>query len=187
VTTQPTRLEHFCDRIASGVERVLALALILGILLNFINGMGRYLTGFTLSGADEIEIYILIWIAFLGAAVVTWRRQHLRMDVLVNACPAPVRKAVVVFEALVLLAVALFVFWQSLQYVKRLFDFGSVSDIARVPTWIPHSAVFVCFGAIAIIVVVQGVRMLTGHEPPPEPALESLAAQSVEPLGESDR
>ena len=160
MTSKATGLEHLCDRIASGVERVLALALILGIVLNFTNGMGRYLTGFTLSGADEIEIYILIWIAFLGAAVVTWRRQHLRMDVLVNACPEPVRKAVIVFETLALLAIALFVFWQSLLYVKRLYDFGAVSDIARVPTWIPHSAVFICFGAIAVVVVVQALRAI---------------------------
>ena len=47
--------------------------------------VGRYVFGFALNGVDEIEIYILIWIAFLGAAVVTWRGLHLRMDVLVNA------------------------------------------------------------------------------------------------------
>lgn len=165
MTPKPSRLEHACDRVAFYVERVLALALIFGIALNFTNGMGRYLTGFTLSGADEIEIYILIWTAFLGAAVVTWRRQHLRMDVLVRACPESVRKAVAVFEALTLLAVALFVLWQSLLYVKRLFDFGSVSDIAHVPTWIPHSAIFICFGAIAIVVAVQGLQAIRRRRP----------------------
>jgi TRAP-type C4-dicarboxylate transport system permease small subunit len=183
VGTSKTTLERTCDRVAFYVERILALALILGIGLNFINSIGRYLTGFTLSGADEVEIYILIWIAFLGAAVVTWRRQHLRMDVLVNACPAPARKAVAIFEALVMLAVAGFVFWQSLLYVKRLFDFGSVSDIARVPTWMPHSAVFVCFGAMAIVIAIHACRMIAGREPPPEP----VATQPAEPRGEADR
>ena len=43
--------------------------------------------GFALNGVDEVEIYILIWIAFLGAALVTWRGTHLRMDVLIAACP----------------------------------------------------------------------------------------------------
>ncbi|MDB5602015.1 MAG: hypothetical protein JWN71_4059 [Xanthobacteraceae bacterium] len=175
MTTQISGLEHLCDRIAFYVERILALALILGIALNFINGMGRYLTGFTLSGADEIEIYILIWIAFLGAAVVTWRRQHLRMDVLVNACGPAIRKGVAVLEAIVMLAVALLVFWQSLLYVKRVFDFGAVSDIARVPTWIPHSAIFICFGAIAMIVVIQGVQAIKRRQ------------QAESDLSESDR
>jgi TRAP-type C4-dicarboxylate transport system permease small subunit len=183
VITSNSILERTCDRIAFYVERTLALALILGIALNFINSLGRYLTGFTLSGADEVEIYILIWIAFLGAAVVTWRREHLRMDVLVNACGPAVRKAVAIFETVVLLVVASFVFWQSLLYVKRLFDFGSVSDIAHVPTWIPHSAVFVCFGAMAIIVLIQAVRMMTGRKPPPDPVITQL----TEPLGGTER
>ena len=183
MTPTPSRLEHICDRIAFYVERILALALILGIALNFINSIGRYLTGYTLSGADEVEIYILIWIAFLGAAVVSWRREHLRMDVLVNAGGPVVRKAVALLEAAVMLVVAAFVFWQSFLYVRRLYDFGSVSDIAHVPTWIPHSAVFVCFGAIAIVVAIQAVRMITGREPPPEP----VATQLAEPLGEAER
>ena len=79
------------DALVTWVERVLAVALLAGISLNVINVIGRYLAGFALNGVDEIEIYILIWIAFLGAALVTWRGSHLRMDVLILACPPAVR------------------------------------------------------------------------------------------------
>jgi TRAP-type C4-dicarboxylate transport system permease small subunit len=68
-----------------------------------------------------------------------------------------VRQAVVILEAAVLLAVAAFVFWQSLLYVKRLYDFGAVSDIAHVPTWIPHSAVFVGFALMAVVAIINGL------------------------------
>jgi TRAP-type C4-dicarboxylate transport system permease small subunit len=156
-----SRLEQVADAIAFAVERVLAVALIAGITLNFINVVGRYLSGFTLIGVDEIEIYILIWIAFLGAAVVTWRGQHLRMDVLLNACPAIVRSIVAVAEMCVMLAVALFVAYHSFRYVERIYALGAVSDIARVPTWFPHSAVFISFAVITLIAVIrmaQGLR-----------------------------
>ncbi len=86
------------DALATLIERVLAIALLFAISLNFVNVVGRYVFSYALNGADEIEIYILIWIAFLGAATVTWRGLHLRMDVLVNALPAPLRFAVWVVE-----------------------------------------------------------------------------------------
>jgi TRAP-type C4-dicarboxylate transport system permease small subunit len=153
-------LEQVADAVAFTVERVLAVALIAGIVLNFVNVVGRYVSGFTLIGVDEIEIYILIWTAFLGAAVVSWRGQHLRMDVLLNACPAVVRKTVTAVEICVMLAVALFVAYQSFRYVERIYALGAVSDIARVPTWFPHSAIFFSFATIALIVVIRMVLAL---------------------------
>src|SRR3954470_21805503 len=100
-----TLLERSCDQIASAVERVLALGLILAIVFNVINVAGRYVTGVTLTGVDEIEVYLLIWIAFLSAAVVGWRRDHLRMDLIVKAMPERLQRAVAVLEAVILLAV----------------------------------------------------------------------------------
>jgi len=154
-------LERAADALASAAERVLALALIFGIALNFINVVGRYLFGFALTGADEIEIYILIWIAFLGAAIVTWRGQHLRMDVLLVACPEIVRLGVALFEKIVLIAIATFVTVQSARYVQKIHALGAVSDIAGIPTWIPHSAIVIGFGAMVLIAVVWAARRLT--------------------------
>ncbi len=155
-------LDKAVGRLANAVERILAVALVAAISLNFINVIGRYVAGFTLTGVDEVEIYILISIAFLGAAVVFWRNEHLRMDVLLNACPAVVRKAVLIVEMAVMLAVALIVAVQSFLYVERIHALGAVSDIAHIPTWIPHSAIFLCFGAIAVMVVLRGIRALRG-------------------------
>jgi TRAP-type C4-dicarboxylate transport system permease small subunit len=155
-------LDKAVDRLANAVERVLAVALVAAVSLNFINVIGRYLAGFTLTGVDEVEIYILISIAFLGAAVVFWRNEHLRMDVLLNACPAVLRKAVLIVEMAVMLAVALVVAVQSFLYVERIHALGAVSDIAHVPTWIPHSAIFLSFGAMAVMVVLRGIRVLRG-------------------------
>lgn len=152
------------DALTTWVERVLAFALIVGIALNFINVVGRYLSGYTLTGGDEIEIYILIWIAFLGAAAITWRHQNLRMDVLMNASPYIVQKAVAVFEMLVLFCVASFVAVQSFRYVERMYALGAVSDIAQIPTWIAHSAIAVSFAAMALIVIVRGLQKLVGTD-----------------------
>lgn len=156
------------DALVTWTERVLAVGLLIGISLNVINVVGRYLAGFALNGVDEIEIYILIWIAFLGAALVTWRGSHLRMDVLVMACPPAIRWLVGWFEMMVMLVVTTFVAWQSLKYVERIYALGAVSDIAHIPTWIPHSAIAISFAAMALIVLLRGLQRITRSGPTPD-------------------
>ncbi len=53
---------------------------------------GRYVFGFALSWTEEVPRYLLIWIAFLGAAAGVARRDHVGFDILFNAFPAPVRR-----------------------------------------------------------------------------------------------
>ena len=131
------------DSVVATFEMLLAVALLGAIVLNFANVVARYLADFTIEGSDEIEIYILIWIAFLGAALVTWRGLHLRMDVLIKLAGARVRQVVTIAEVFVTLITASFVGYQSYLYVRRIYNLGAVSDIAQLPTWIPHSAVVV--------------------------------------------
>jgi len=86
------------DRVARVIEVVLALAFIFAVLRNFANVVGRYLLGLSLLGADEVQIFIMVAMTFLGAAVVTRRNLHLRMDVLVRFLPAGARVALRVAE-----------------------------------------------------------------------------------------
>ncbi|MFZ5691012.1 MAG: TRAP transporter small permease [Pseudomonadota bacterium] len=146
------------DALVTLLERVLAAFLLFGLSLNFANVIGRYLGGYAINGASELEIYILIWITFLGAAFVTWRDAHLRMDVIIAACPPIVRWLVGLFEILVMLAISGFVAWHSYKYIERIYALGAVSDIAQIPTWIPHSAVAAGFAVMALMVVLRGVR-----------------------------
>lgn len=148
------------DALVAFLERVLAALLLFGLSLNFANVIGRYLGGYAINGASEVEIYILIWITFLGAAFVTWRNAHLRMDVIIAACPPMVRWLVGLFEMLVMLAISGFVAWHSFKYIERIYALGAVSDIARIPTWIPHSAVATGFGVMTLMVLLRGARRI---------------------------
>ena len=148
------------DKVIFIVERFLALGLLAAILLDFVNVIGRYSGGFSVLGIDEIEIYILIWIAFIGAVVVTWQRRHLRMDVLLEHCPRPIQKILNVVEMIVMFGVTAFVGYHSLAYVLKLYALGTISDIIGVPMWIPHSAVFLSFLSIAAITLIRSFEFV---------------------------
>ena len=152
-------IDNVFDRIARVIELTLALAFIFAVLLNFGNVVGRYLFGVSLLGADEVQIFIMVGMTFLGAAVVTRRNLHLRMDVLVRYLPAPVRVALRVVELLLLAAVAGFVVSQSYFYAGQMLRIGRTSDMAGVPMWIPHGTVALGFALILIVAVWGLVRI----------------------------
>src|SRR5260370_17020475 len=131
-------IDQAFDRIARVIEVTLALAFIFAVLLNFANVVGRYLLGLSLLGADEVQIFIMVAMTFLGAAVVTRRNLHLRMDVLVRFLPAGARVALRVAEQVLLAALAGFVLTQSYFYALQMCRFGPPTDLAAVPTRIPH-------------------------------------------------
>ena len=144
-------IDKVFGHVARVIELALALAFIAAVLLNFANVFGRYLLGISLLGSDEVQVFIMVGMTFLGAAVVTQRNQHLRMDVLLQFMPAPVRAALRAAEQLLLVVLAGFVLWQSHSYAQQMLRIGRTSDMAGVPMWIPHGIVALGFGLILII------------------------------------
>jgi TRAP-type transport system small permease protein len=144
------------DRLIRWIEIVLAYAFLAAVALNFSNVAGRYVFGTTLLSADELQIFAMVVITFLGAAVVAWRNQHLRMSVLVNALPSAVQKIIQIVELVCIVVLAAFVLWNSSNYAAQMFALGRVSDMANIPMWIPHAVVAVGFGLIGV----AGLRYL---------------------------
>jgi len=152
-------IDQAFDRIARVIEVTLALAFIFAVLLNFANVVGRYLLGLSLLGADEVQIFIMVAMTFLGAAVVTRRNLHLRMDVLVRFLPAGARVALCVAEQVLLAALAGFVLTQSYFYALQMWRIGRTSDMAGIPMWIPHATVALGFALILVTALWGLVRM----------------------------
>ena len=141
-------MRRIIDALARILELTLALALIGAVLLNFVNVIGRYGFGTTMTIADELQTYIMVWIAFLGAAVVTWRGVHLRMDVIAQRLPLPLQKFLLWIEAALILVLGSLVTWVAWQYVAQMYSLGAKSQTAGIPMWMPHSALLVGFALI---------------------------------------
>ncbi len=161
-------IDTILDRVTRAIELALALAFVLAVLLNFTNVVGRYVFGLSFLASDEVQVFIMVVMTFLGAAVVTRRNMHLRMDVLVKFMPRNVQIALRVAEQLLFIALAAFVVTQSFDYAQRMFRIGRVSDMAGVPMWIPHSAVAVGFGLMLLIAAFGFVALFRPAPPQPD-------------------
>jgi TRAP-type C4-dicarboxylate transport system permease small subunit len=151
-------LNRSIDALSVALEKLLGAALIVAVLYNFVNVVGRYVVGRTFISADEVQIYIMVYIAFLGAAVATWRRLHLRMDVLVHRLPRRAQAALGVVELALIVVLAAVVLYVSSGYVKQMAGLDARSQNAGIPMWIPHSAIVIGFGLIAVLALLQFVQ-----------------------------
>ena len=151
-------IDRIFDRTARAIELALAIAFMLVVALNFANVIARYVFGRSILWADDVQIFTMIAITFLGAVVVSWRRQHLRMDVLANLLPGPLQTVLKILELALMLVLATFVFVQSQDYTMRMLEIGRTSDTAGVPMWIPHGSLALGFGLIALVSLWQAWR-----------------------------
>jgi TRAP-type transport system small permease protein len=143
------------DRATRAIEVLLALALIGAVLLNFVNVIGRYGFGTGFHAADELQTYIMVYIAFLGAAIATRRRLHLRMDVLAQRLPAGLRRGLQAVETLLVMALGSLVTWVAWEYVAQMYSLGVRSQTAQIPMWIPHTAIVLGFGLMVLLALLR--------------------------------
>jgi TRAP-type C4-dicarboxylate transport system permease small subunit len=151
-------IERLADRFTRALERIVAYALVLAVLVNFANVVARYVFHRPIVGADELQVFLMVWMSFLGVVVVTWRRMHLRMDLVAARLPAPARGWLRLAEALLTAALAALVLGESCRYAARMFEIGRRSDALGIPGWIPHSSVAIAFGLIGLIAVYRLTR-----------------------------
>lgn len=151
------------DRMTRWVETGLGLVLIASVLLNCLNIAGRYFFNTTLISADEMQIFGMIAITFLGLFIVSWRGAHLRMDILVHAMPGWLRAPLKVLERLTICAVAILVIAMSWEYVTRMHALGVRSENAEIPMWILHAIVTAGMSLVVIVTLAQIALNLMGR------------------------
>lgn len=129
----------------------LALAFTSGLL--FVNVVLRYVFLRPLPWAEEVTLYLMVWIVFVGGSVVMRTRGHIAVDVLplLLSPRANRRLALAVTGAGILFLAALF--YYSGQHTLRVRSSGQLMPATLAPMWLAYLAMPV--GSL-----LMGVRMI---------------------------
>lgn len=157
-------MDRFIERLARVLTLALALAFVGAVALNFVNVVGRYVFATAILGADEVQVFIMVWMTFAGAAIVTLRNQHLRMDVLFDLLPAKARRWIRLVEVVLMAVIAGFVVVQSVRFAALMVSVDRRSEAANIPMVIPHSAVVLGFTLMALLALVKLARLARGEK-----------------------
>ena len=68
----------------SAARTLLGVALLVMVALNVINAVCRYVFGIVLTGADEVLVFMMIWLVMVGLILVTADRRNIALDFLVS-------------------------------------------------------------------------------------------------------
>jgi C4-dicarboxylate transporter DctQ subunit len=168
-------------RILDRLEEILIASLIAAAtLLIFVSVVHRYGTGVPLlyplfskihiSWAQELCIYMFIWMAKFGAAYGVRTGIHVGVDVLVNQLNDSIRKQVILFG---LLCGALFtgiVGTMGAKFVIELMSTDQVSPDLELPSWIVYSCIplgsyLMCFRFLQVSWAFWRTGELPHHDP----------------------
>jgi TRAP-type C4-dicarboxylate transport system permease small subunit len=149
--------------IADFFSRVLGAALILAVLVNFVNVVGRYGVDEPLSGADQLQVYLMIGMTVVASLVAQIRGRHLRLDRLTRSFPPAVSRRIHAAEALLTIAVTGLMIWTSWDYTIRIVIIGRSDENAGVAMWIPQSVLAL---AIALTMLAAAVRAFGRDQAP---------------------
>jgi len=118
------RLSATWARIELGCAAVLAVCVTLLILLNVVTRTA----GNALFWVDELAIYAMVWMTFLGASAALHHRNSVAITLVTDAVPAPVRQAIVKLVDIIVFAFALTMLWfawrwfMPLEFARAGFD-----------------------------------------------------------------
>lgn len=147
------------------------IVFISAILLDFANVVGRYIFHRPIFWAEEIVVFEIIWCVMAGAALVVWRSNHLRVEILEMFIS---KRSVIRLRLALLLMIALVglvMVGYGTQFVWFILSMDQRSTAANIPMGIPFAAIPIGFGLIVLAAVARIARYLFGSSS----ALESTA------------
>lgn len=129
------------DRILSILERgFIALSLLAGALLLFVNVFMRYVFLAPISWAEEITLYLCVWMVFIGGSVAVREKGHIAIDLLPHMLSPRGRLILARAVAMLFLVFLVVFFWFSLQHVTRVKSIAQVTPIMQAPMWLTYLA-----------------------------------------------
>lgn len=153
------------NRILDRLEEVLiASFMALATLVTFAAVALRYTTGSGISWAQELTIYLFIWMAKFGAAYGVRTGIHIGVDFVVNAVrPSIKRTLLIIAMSLGMLFTATIAFFGA-RWVVFIYGTGQISPDLEWPMWIIYLAIpfgsgLMCYRFIQALILF----LKTGH------------------------
>jgi TRAP-type C4-dicarboxylate transport system permease small subunit len=142
---------------------LIGLFLVIMVAINLANVVGRHAFGQAIFWAEEIMRLCMVWGVFLGAIAVTFRRDHLSMDLISENFRKPFSTILNVLSSITLIAVAAYVAYYSYQVAGIISATGRVSDAAQYPMIIQHAAVFIAMMLMVVAVLLSWRKYISGR------------------------
>ncbi len=177
-------LERPFEKVLAVVRVLLGALMLAAIAINFVNVIARRLFDEPIMWNEEALIYIIVWMVFMGAVLVSWDGRHLRMDLLSSSLKGGWGKAVNALAVAILIALCGYVIVHSYGVIATFAGTGQVSIAAEIPMTVPHIAIPIGFVLILVGVLIRLRWHIAGT---PSSARDELAQNVAGTDGQADK
>lgn len=141
---------------ADALKLVASVLLFAMMLVTFADVVGRYFFGHSLNGAYELTEVLLGLIVFAGLPIVTWRGEHVTVDLLTMRLPAATRAGLARLAAAVTAVVLGVLAWRLGGTAHDLLGYGDATVFLGIPLG-PVAATMAALAAAAGVVALAKV------------------------------
>jgi len=150
------------DRLLSSAETIfVGAALIFTSVLLFINVGLRYLFLWPLQWAEELTLYLMVWIVFIGGSIIVRTRGHIAVDVVPNFISGRANRRLKLAVTMVSFAFFVCLLYYSAQHTLRIRSSGQVMPAMQRPMWLAYLAMPVGSLLMGIRTLQVAVRIWT--------------------------
>ena len=123
------------------IRGIVAILMVVCTVLVFIQVCRRNFVGTVFRWAEEVAIFSVIWITFLGAVLCLENGEHTRIEVFINLFPHKIRKWIEVFDYLVCFAFMALLSYHSIELLQ--INGGYRTAASNIPMFVVYSSVMV--------------------------------------------
>jgi|LSQX01.2.fsa_nt_gb C4-dicarboxylate transporter DctQ subunit len=121
---------------------IVAISIMSITIIIFIDVVLRYLFKNSLTWAEELTRYIMVWMTFIGASLCVRDNIHVTMDILLNNLPKKYKKPLLYFIYAVSAAVCLYLAYLGWNIMTKVKNTGQVSpSMEFFPMWLVYLCV----------------------------------------------
>ncbi len=140
LSDKPERILGFC----------LTTVMFVSLLLQVIS---RYVFNMSLIWTEEVSLFAVVWLAYIGASMAVIRRRHLRIDLVVMHLSPSKRKIIDICCNLVFFAMVVFLTYGSFNMTALAKRTGQVAAATGWPRWIVIAGMPFAFGLMSLRLV----------------------------------
>jgi TRAP-type C4-dicarboxylate transport system permease small subunit len=154
-------MERLLNRSVKVLEWWAVLLLVLMVVLVSLGVFFRYVLNAALAWYDEFASYLLVWLTFYGAVVVSHRRRHIAFEMVVERLMPGSRKIVDVIAESLVLGFQIVLFYYGWLLMHRMGDETAISLVWVKMGWV-YSVLPITGGLMLAISLNRLLQLLFG-------------------------
>ncbi|KAA9028605.1 TRAP transporter small permease [Niallia endozanthoxylica] len=150
-------IDHILNRLTRGIEilamisvGLMCVSLILGVFF-------RKILKSPLIGTDEIAMFFMLWITFLGACIALSKRDMVAVTFIVEKLPSTLQTKMKVHCQILILGISAALFYYGYQWVMTTALINATTAALKIPMWIPNM-IFPLSMLIMVIYSIANIR-----------------------------